>query len=617
MRIDDDAVLITTDEISLSLTASGAEGIMMEGTVLSVGSGVTLKITGTGFAPNSLIDFYVFSDPIFLGSTLTDENGNFDQSVSLPTDLEIGSHRFEATGIANDQSELTVQYEFRLIDIDNPELFQEIGLFDEPEESAKTIGAIAAVAAAVAAAGAAAGAAGAAGSAGGSGGSGGSTSTAHRIAVTAARGTRARFSSKSSDDASDDEIESLETSHDDFQSETMGWGDRLFFWRVRFMMLLDEWWPSATIRSAPISPFVSKLSNDGAYLRAGFGPVWFIFPALSTVFAIWALLTSVGPVGEPGTNALAGIMAIGMFDIFSGIFGMTIVITGYLLVEASGNEIGAANDIRFIIGLFSLGCGPSILATSIRTIRKPAMRKNNDLWERIADLAVGTFITGWMTIILIAVLSQYAAIGLKFETSSNKVATIMALAFVIRVILEETTARLFPRRLNKANPPTVPNQLPTLKWVSILNRAIFTVFLSAAFVGNCWQLWVGAALFTLPAVIDQFQDRFPIIPRVNRYLPKETPTLTIVEICIVGILGILIATIGAGPSMIRTGFMLFPIPPILITVGNALGRKSVDGKGIWYLEPDYSRWYRYGGIILVAILVYLSEIFGGTFPMFF
>ncbi len=41
--------------------------------------------------------------------------------------------------------------------------------------------------------------------------------------------------------------------------------------------------------------------------------------------------------------------------------------------------------------------------------------------------------------------------------------------------------------------------------------------------------------------------------------------------------------------MIRTGFILFPIPPILITIDNALGRESVDGRGIWYLEPNYSR----------------------------
>ncbi len=73
---------------------------------------------------------------------------------------------------------------------------------------------------------------------------------------------------------------------------------------------------------------------------------------------------------------------------------------------------------------------------------------------------------------------------------------------------------------------------------------------------------------------------------------------------------------GAGAGMIRTGFMLFAIPPILIAIGNALGRESVDGKETWYLDPEYEHWYRFGGIILLATLIYLSEIFGGYFPMF-
>ena len=93
--------------------------------------------------------------------------------------------------------------------------------------------------------------------------------------------------------------------------------------------------------------------------------------------------------------------------------------------------------------------------------------------------------------------------------------------------------------------------------------------------------------------------------------------MTIVEICIIGTLGILLATMGSGAGMIKTGFMLFPISPILISIGNALGRESIDGRGTWYLEPNYKRWYRFGGTALLAILVYLSEIFGGYFPMFF
>jgi len=309
-------------------------------------------------------------------------------------------------------------------------------------------------------------------------------------------------------------------------------------------------------------------------------------------------------------------MVIGVFDIFSGLIGISIIILGYLIVEASNNDIGALADIRFAFGLFSLACGPAILATSIRTIRKPAAKRKIEWWDRIVDLTVGTFIAGWITLILIAVLTQYASIGLKLEINSNKVAISIALAFMGRVILEEMVARNFTSRLNRLNPTAVPDQESGMKWTAIVIRALITVFLSVAFIGNCWQLWVGVLLFSLPSIINEFQDRFPSKPKINRYIPQQTPTLTIVEICIVGILGILLATIGAGPSMIRTGFMLFAIPPIALAITNAMGRETTIGHGTWYLDPQFIRWYRVGGSVVLLVLVYLSEIFGSYLPLF-
>ena len=213
-------------------------------------------------------------------------------------------------------------------------------------------------------------------------------------------------------------------------------------------------------------------------------------------------------------------------------------------------------------------------------------------------------------------MSQYASIGLKIETVDNKVAISIALAFVGRVVLEEIVAQNFTSRLNRLNPTAVPDQESELKWTAIALRALVTVFLSVAFIGNCWQLWVGVSLFSLPSIINEFQDHFPSKPKINRYIPQQTPTLMIVEICIVGILSILLATIGAGPSMIRTGFMLFAIPLIGLAITNAIGRETASGQGTWYLDPQFTRWYRVGGFMVLLVLVYLSEIFGSYLPLF-
>ena len=615
VKLNDRAVQISSKGAIVTIAASGDEGISIDGTTLKAFNSSTYEISGSGFLSNSTVELYVYSDPYLLGVLETDADGEFVGSISLPTDLDSGSHRFEVVGIGADNTERKIEYSFSLIDRSNPNLFQEKGMFDDTEGSAKTIGGLAAVAAAVAAAGAAGAAAG--GSASGSSGSSSPAPTAHRMAITAARGASARFSSSSSsDNITDDEIESLETSHDTFLSEDEAWGDKLSLWGRKSMTALDLWWTKATIDSARFSPFISKTFNDGSYLRSGAGSLWGLLPISSILFSLWALFTSVGPVGEPGSAGLTGVMVLGVFDIFSGLIGISIIILGYLLVEASSNDIGALADIRFGFGLFSLACGPAILATSIRTIRKPAARKRIDWWDRIVDLTVGTFIAGWVTLILIAVLTQYASIGLKFESVDNKVAISIALAFVGRVVLEEIVARNFTGRLNRLNPTAVPDQESGMKWTAIVIRALVTVFLSVAFIGNCWQLWVGVSLFSLPSIINEFQDRFPSKPKINRYIPQQTPTLTIVEICIIGILGILLATIGAGPSMIRTGFMLFAIPPIMLAITNAIGRETASGHGTWYLDPQFTRWYRVGGFVVLLVLVYLSEVFGSYLPLF-
>ena len=615
VKIDERTVQISTEGTIVTIAASGDERISIDKTTLKAFNSSTFEISGAGFLSNSTIELYVYSDPYLLGVLETDANGEFVSTILLPTDLDFGSHRFEVVGIGADNTERKIEYSFSLIDRNNPNLFQEIGIFDDTEGSAKTIGGLAAVAAAVAAAGAAGAAAG--GSAGGSSGSSSPTPTAHRVAITAARGASARFSSGStSDNVTDDDIESLETSHDTFLSEDEAWGDKLSLWGRKSMTALDLWWTKATIYSARFSPFASKTFNDGSYLRSGAGSLWGLLPIFSILFSLWALFTSVGPVGEPGSAGLTAVMVIGVFDIFSGLIGISVIILGYLIVEASSNDIGALADIRFGFGLFSLACGPAILATSIRTIRKPAARKRIDWWDRIVDLTVGTFIAGWVTLILIAVLTQYASIGLKFETVNNKVAISIALAFVGRVVLEEIVAQNFTGRLNRLNPTTVPDQESGMKWTAIVIRALVTVFLSVAFIGNCWQLWVGVSLFSLPSIINEFQDRFPSKPKINRYIPQQTPTLTIVEICIIGILGILLATIGAGPSMIRTGFMLFAIPPIMLAITNAIGRETASGHGTWYLDPQFTRWYRVGGFVVLLVLVYLSEVFGSYLPLF-
>ncbi|GIR38160.1 MAG: hypothetical protein CM15mP49_35450 [Actinomycetota bacterium] len=188
----------------------------------------------------------------------------------------------------------------------------------------------------------------------------------------------------------------------------------------------------ATIDSARFSPFISRTFNDGSYLRSGAGSLWGLLPVSSILFSLGHYLqvldqsVSLDQQGNwrHGTR---------VFDIFSGLIGISIIILGYLIVEASNNDIGALADIRFGFGLFSLACGPAILATSIRTIRKPAARKELIGGTELIDLTVGAFIAGWMTLITHRSFESICKYWFKIETVNNKVAISIALAFVGRL----------------------------------------------------------------------------------------------------------------------------------------------------------------------------------------
>jgi hypothetical protein len=65
----------------------------------TVAPGGTITFSGGGFKANSTITITVYSTPVELGTSVTDSSGNFSVDVTLPSDLEPGTHRLEASGV--------------------------------------------------------------------------------------------------------------------------------------------------------------------------------------------------------------------------------------------------------------------------------------------------------------------------------------------------------------------------------------------------------------------------------------------------------------------------------------------------------------------------------------
>jgi hypothetical protein len=57
------------------------------------------SFSGTGFAPNTKVVIWLFSEPYELGSVLTDSFGSFEGNLPLPSDIPVGDHTVQLNGL--------------------------------------------------------------------------------------------------------------------------------------------------------------------------------------------------------------------------------------------------------------------------------------------------------------------------------------------------------------------------------------------------------------------------------------------------------------------------------------------------------------------------------------
>ncbi|GLL02261.1 hypothetical protein [Dactylosporangium matsuzakiense] len=70
-----------------------------QGTITTAAPSQRITVIGTGFAPYSTASIVIYSDPITLGTTVTDGTGSFSTPVTLPAALAAGPHQVIASGV--------------------------------------------------------------------------------------------------------------------------------------------------------------------------------------------------------------------------------------------------------------------------------------------------------------------------------------------------------------------------------------------------------------------------------------------------------------------------------------------------------------------------------------
>lgn len=108
---DMSGILMQGDGFEMLLSASTLDGItqtLNSNGSLELQNGNYAMFNGRGFAPNTKIIVWIFSDPTFLGEVTTDENGNFSGKLAIPSELETGQHTVQLNGTSKEGSTRSV-----------------------------------------------------------------------------------------------------------------------------------------------------------------------------------------------------------------------------------------------------------------------------------------------------------------------------------------------------------------------------------------------------------------------------------------------------------------------------------------------------------------------------
>jgi hypothetical protein len=264
-----------------------------------------------------------------------------------------------------------------------------------------------------------------------------------------------------------------------------------------------------------------------------------------------------------------------------------------------------------MMGIMLIAVGPGMLATAFRTIRKDAASDARSWWERATDFAVAPFMAGWSVSAMVAGMPALAGLTLDAANHVADFALFIALATVIRVLLEEFAARAFPYRLNRINPDEIPDPSNLQKGIVLVIKYGIWVFIGGALIGPSWQVWVGSALFVFPTVLSWYQDRFPNSPAIWRVLPTGIPGLALTLFISSATTATVGAILGSTPELAQWAFLILPMPLLVLSLLGMFGRHgkiSRRGKEEERFSQKNDLVYRVGGVLMLVITLKLAGV---------
>jgi hypothetical protein len=253
--------------------------------------------------------------------------------------------------------------------------------------------------------------------------------------------------------------------------------------------------------------------------------------------------------------------------------------------------------------MFILGFAPSIMATTFRKIRRPAIENIHDAWERIVDLALIGFISVLTVISLVGSVSAFAGATVPLSEDVKPIAFAITAVALIRVLVEELAAKFAPNRLNFLNPTEVPGTFEWQPWASLVLKVTTLVLMIGGMVGMGWHLWVGTFLIFLPGLIGMFFPNLPSFKWIHEFIPGGIGALAFATLISAWSGEIVNSLLGKSELYGQLSFILIPLPVILIAI---IGMFAMQEDKLW--QRTGKKWvYIVGSIAVFAFTVHITD----------
>jgi hypothetical protein len=374
-----------------------------------------------------------------------------------------------------------------------------------------------------------------------------------------------------------------------------GRGDLSRTWRNPYTEKSDNFFRNLVSRVSPHSPIIARTIADGNYLRAMFGSTASLLLLPGAALGLIALNDTSGQALPPATWIVMAIIALAVLDAMAGFMSGLIFALGVIL---TGN-FTSRDEVLTVAGLFILFYAPSLLASSIRPLRRLA-KDRDSLWERATDYGLVTLLSGWTISKMIGGLNALAGVQLLITFDAAKIGYWTSIFVLVRLVLEDFATYRYPVRINQTSGEM--KEPDTVHKIIALELKIFIfVELAMPFVGYNIKLLLGTLIFITPSIIGIFfDDRLPKFRFLHRILPSGA--FKLVAMVFIGAIaaGWIQGLFSDPRTFLAWSFVVLAIPGLILSL---LNKMSDDPEKDWKVTPMGNTAYRILGVIVFLLIV--------------